>query len=409
VIGSVPLGADPWEGEAVLSAEASSWAPLNLANLESREARHPDLGGSGMLYPGLRHLLSGEPESGKTFLARAVALDLRRANKGVVWVDLEGVDEYAAEEQFRCLGATDDDLSQLAYISPAEPIGTEGVADSIAETLALYKPALVVFDAFVGLLDLHGLDGWKSADVEHAYRLVVGPWRAQGAAVLIIDHVVKAKGDRGRFASGSERKLGAVDVHLGLDNVKPFGRGRQGRSKILVHKDRAGWLHRPRLGDFILESDDDGCNITWEIEPPADDTAESGTGFRPTVLMERVSIYMETLGEPASRKQIETAVTGKGEWIRHAIDVLLAEGHLTDAPGRGKPVVHAKPFRNSSSSEVVPNSSQDGSANSSLVPGPIAGTRTDTEDTDPEDEELERLAAVTTSALHSASSRSEAP
>ncbi len=95
--------------------------------------------------------------------------------------------------------------------------------------------------------------------------------------------------------------------------------------------------------------------------------------------MERVSVYMEALdGESATRKDIETAVKGKGEWLRVAIDVLLAEGHLAEAEGRGKRVIHAKPFRNSSSSELVPNSSWDEPSELVPRPPPIGGTRTNT-------------------------------
>ena len=94
--------------------------------------------------------------------------------------------------------------------------------------------------------------------------------------------------------------------------------------------------------------------------------------------MERVSNYMESIApESASQNQIETAVTGKDEFIRRAIDVLLAENYLVPGHGRGKQVAYAKTFTNSSSSQLVPDSSQDELTNSSLVPRPIAGTRTD--------------------------------
>jgi hypothetical protein len=94
--------------------------------------------------------------------------------------------------------------------------------------------------------------------------------------------------------------------------------------------------------------------------------------------MERVSTYMESIApESASQNRIETAVTGKDEFIRLAIDVLLAEGYLVPGHGRGKSVTHAKTFTNSSSSQLVPNSSQDELPTSSLVPGYKAGTRTD--------------------------------
>jgi AAA domain len=372
-----------------VSADASSWRPIDLVGIEPFEPRRPDL--AAILYPQLRHLLTGEPESGKSMLGRAIALDVLRADRSVVWVDFES-DAWAMEEQLRCFGATDAELRRLAYLNPNEPIGTAGATDAIAATVKHYQPVLVVVDAFVGLLDLHDLDGHKSADVERAYRALIGPWRTDGAAVLVIDHVVKARDARSRFAAGSERKLGAVDVHIGLEPVHPFGRGRTGRSKIIVHKDRQGFLlPRPRLGDFVLASDADGENITWTIDPVAgDEAADTDTPFRPTELMGRVSTFLQRKGESASRSEIERGVNGRAKWVRVAMDRLLDEGYVTEQerPRGARLLCHARPFT-SSASDPVPTPS--GTNGSHPVPRP-GSLDPDADEVD--QDELDRLAAI---------------
>jgi hypothetical protein len=326
---------------------------------------------SGLLYPGSRHSISAEPEAGKGLLSVALALPELRKPGVVVWIDLES-DPHFIRERFRCFGATDDDLKLLVYINPSEPVGTPGVADRISRIVWDTLPALVVFDAFAGILDLHQLDPWKPGDVEKAYRTVIEPWRESGAATLVHDHVVKRKGDRGRFATGSERKLGAVDVHFGLDVVKPFGRGRAGRAKIVVHKDRHGFLPRPAFGDFVLASDADGLVTAWAIEPAA-----GGKGWRPTVLMQRVSEYLERQTDPVPRTHVASGVQGKTEYVLEAVDFLIDDGFAAEQKGAhgARLVSTLKPYRDPSPDAGKGWERDDGPPDASLSqsPGVYAG------------------------------------
>jgi hypothetical protein len=316
-----------------------SWHPIDLAAIAVEPAKQPTTG--GLIYPGGRHLLSGEPESGKSLLGLALLVTEVRAGNTVAWIDLESDESFLAE-RLRCFGVTADDLQRFAYFRPFDPIGTKGAAETIATFVAERRPSIVAFDAFAGLADLHGLDSWKTGDVERAYRLVLEPWRAEGAAILVVDHVVKAKGDRGRFAAGSERKLGAADVHIGLEVIDPFGRGRTGRAKVIIHKDRSGYLSRPRFGDFVLASDDEGIVTACALEaaPPEPDA------FKPTTLMARVSEYLEKQREGVSRSRVKENVKGRAEWVAVAIDHLVADGYATEQPGnRGtKLLSHVRPY-----------------------------------------------------------------
>jgi len=65
--------------------------------------------------------------------------------------------------------------------------------------------------------------------------------------------------------------------------------------------------------------------VTTALVP--DESRGVDGSFRPTTLMERVSRYLELFsGEGHSRKDIETNVSGKTDYIRQAIDVLVSEG-----------------------------------------------------------------------------------
>jgi hypothetical protein len=227
------------------------------------------------------------------------------------------------------------------------------------EDVANARPALTVFDAYAGLLGVHDLDPDSSRDIERINRRVVDVFRDAGSTVLILDHVVKARDNRSRYSSGSGRKLAEVEVHLGLERVKHFARGQTGFSRIRNHKDRLGALPYPLLGELHLASDATTGSVTWEIRPPETSVAQHDT-FRPTTLMERVSQYLELQPEPVSRKTIEDHVKGKGEYVRLAIDALIAEGYAFPSDGaRGaKLVERIRNYReadDATSSHVVPD------------------------------------------------------
>lgn len=322
-----------------------SWQPIDLVDLPERPARLPVP--SRLYYPGARHLWSGEPESGKSWAAVIATADELRAGNTTVYLDFED-DEYQARDRFLALGLSRFDLANLIYIRPSDGFGTRGVHETISTLFAESAPTLIVIDAYAGALDIHELDPYKASDIEKFNRAVVDQLRALSggqAAVIILDHVVKTTENRGRFSIGSERKTGAVDVHLGFHVVAPFGRGRKGLFTINVHKDRPGWLPRPSIGTLTLESDPDTLAVSWQIrEAP---TAEDGERFRPTALMERVSRYLEQLGHAASRKTITDDVPGKAQYLRAAVDILIAEGYAHEEPGaRGAQLASSlKPYR----------------------------------------------------------------
>jgi GNAT superfamily N-acetyltransferase len=316
-----------------------SWEPLNLALIEERPPVRPTLGGLGLVYPGKRHVFSGPQEAAKTLAAYAIALEVIRQGGIVVLVDLE-MGPWDARDRLRELGASAADFERLLYVEPDRPASEETILDLID-----LDPTLVVIDAAAGAYDLQGLDDNKRADVERFARVFVRSFWWRGVATILLDHVVKNADSRGKYAIGSERKVGGADVHLGFEVVTPLARGRLGLYKLTTHKDRGGWLPRPRAGELELRSDPETHAISWTFRPPAN--VDETDGFRPTALMERVSRYLEEQSEPISRTAIEEAVTGKVVYVRIAIDCLVREGFASETSGaRGARLVSSvHPYR----------------------------------------------------------------
>jgi hypothetical protein len=306
------------------------WRVHDLVSAQATPTAPPDL--LGLFYAGKNHLVSGETESAKTWLALVAVVEELAADRGVVWVDGDDVGEGDLLERLRSLGATDEAISKLfAYVQPDEPLGEEQRTE-LLEHMKTIDCRLVVLDGFNPLLVLHGLDPDSGKDVERFYRLIA-PFKRSGAAVLLTDNVVKSKEARGTWAIGSERKKSKAEVHLGLRAVEKFSRGHDGKSKIDVHKDRPGHLERPSPGMLGLESGDGG-RVLWRVD--SDHSVSEEGGFRPTGLMEKVSRYLEPRDEPVSRNQVVTDVTGKAEFVRIAIDRLVSEGYAEEHPGANR-------------------------------------------------------------------------
>src|SRR5262249_48827941 len=129
-------------------------------------------------------------------------------------------------------------------------------------------------DAAAGAYDVSELDDNKRQDAEAFGRAWIDPLWRQGVTTLVLDHVVKNAEQRGKFAIGSERKAGRVDVHLGLHVVHQVSRGGDGLIRIDTHKDRPGWLTRPSAAELELRSDPDTHALTWTFQP----STSSNTG-----------------------------------------------------------------------------------------------------------------------------------
>lgn len=328
-------------GERAKVSPMSDWEPIDLGPYLRGEIVEPApsmldrADGQCLLYAGKLHWISGEPESGKSWLVQIAAADCLMDGGAVLYLDFEG-DPAAMVGRLRALGVSDEAISQrLSYHRPSTPMSAEAVEQllTVAEQL---QPALSVIDGVQAAMGSSGFDSNKALDF-YRWWAAFGPRLRQATKgpTAAVDHVVKDPNARAQYAAGTGQKLAAVDVHIGVEPIDSFGLGMTGRSRLVLHKDKAGHL-RPHLSGqgviatLVLKSDPETRQVQFLLEPPPGAGAERRP-FRPTQLMERVSQYLENRPEAASKRQIRSGVTGMEKHVLSAVDRLLEEGFLAVA------------------------------------------------------------------------------
>jgi hypothetical protein len=109
-----------------------------------------------------------------------------------------------------------------------------------------------------------------------------------------------------------------------VDTLKEPAKGRDGKLKLSVAKDRPGNRAKGTTAAIIdLHSTAAGVQLVVHLEE------HQGEAFRPTVLMERVSRHLERLVDGASQRSICRDVTGKTDGIRVALGCLVEDGFAT--------------------------------------------------------------------------------
>jgi hypothetical protein len=238
-----PAGPDDSEP----STEGSSWSGVDLGPyLDGTVVRpEPALGpyredGVPLLYPGLEHTIVGEMEGGKSWLACLAARDTLIRGGVVVYIHFEEADPAGTVERILALGCGAEHLRDRTRFRFVAPVG---VGD-MSELLAL-RPALVIGDGVNEAMSLFGREVREEGGVAAFRRELIKPFTAVGAAFLSLDHVVKDRESRGRYALGSVHKVNAINgAAYMVESIEPFGRGQRGASQIYVIKDRPGALRQ---------------------------------------------------------------------------------------------------------------------------------------------------------------------
>jgi hypothetical protein len=316
------------------------WAPVALDTILQAVAAGETIGpqatlmprtdGVALLYPGELHSFAAEPESGKTWLLLAETARLIAMGARVLFVDFE---DSAANVVARLLavGATPAAIvAHFAYVNPDRALLT-GELDRL---LTGVPYTLAVLDGMSEAYSLCGLDPYSNADAAKFLQLIPRPIATRGAAVALIDHVVKDSQARGRFALGAGHKLAGVSVAYGIEVITPPSRSHTGQLKILIQKDRHGRIREhagggkaPVIALAHIAPQDAGARVTVTLTPP-DDTEPDTGAFRPTNLMEKVSRYVAD-HPGATRNQIKADVPGNTQARDLALQILVDDGYLT--------------------------------------------------------------------------------
>jgi hypothetical protein len=350
----------PAAGNGQAAEAPTSWAPIDLADALSGEGPKVEptmltrTDGVVLLYRHRLHWLSAEPESGKGWLALLACAERMDLGEHVLYIDCEDTEDGVVE-RLLALGVDPDVIfERFHYVRPDGPLTSRGM-DSLEDTVVRYQTRLAIIDGVTEAMALHGWDPDKNADVAKWVKLLPRELADWGPAVLCLDHVVKSKDSRGRYAIGGQHKLaGLSGAAYVLDVVTPFARGCAGMARLIVTKDRPGQVRRhcagakrSFVGEFHLASDDGGTITEVAIRAPSVDNSDGD--FRPTVLMERASRAAEAAPDGLSARALEAAFSGKATAKRIAIQRLVQEGYLsvlTYVPeGRARVHVSVRPFR----------------------------------------------------------------
>lgn len=344
--------------DAALQGE-TSWAPHDPAKYLDPDApgdpapsilRRAD--GHALLYAGAVNALYGEPESLKSWIAQVAVAEVLRSGGSAVYLDFEASGRQVFG-RLRQLGVSDAALrDRFAYIRPDEPLGGPQREDLQRALIAL-QPEFAIIDGITDAMALLGFDLNDNKDYATFNRLLAKPIADAGVCVCLVDHVVKAKDNRGAYALGAQHKRAAISgAAYTAHKTTEFGRGRTGTVELHVSKDRAGHVSgiavgaQRRVADITFTSHglEDDAQITVRVDSP---DGQDGGAFRPTNLMEKVSRALEDAPDGLGSNELRAAVGAKREYVEQAVSALLREEYLRRTPeARGK-LVHRslRPYR----------------------------------------------------------------
>lgn len=362
-----PLSEEPWPEEPNQREHGQgspqsrkSWRAQDLAEFVNGTFKPvlPTVGaradGVGVLYPGRMSTVAAESEAGKTWFALVVALqELNRGNH-VVYMDFEDEAAGVVGRLLKMGTGVDDILERFHYIRPEEPLGPVDLVD-LNEVLQL-GPTLAVVDGVTEGMSLHGLNINDNKDVAVFGRRVLRPLQEAGPAVVTLDHVVKSADNRGRYAIGGVHKLNGLNgVMYLMENVKPFGIGVKGKSRIRIAKDRPGQLRRESLphdsglywfADLVVDATEPDL-LEVVLYAPNETNLEKAKADREaaeeTRLQEAIVDAVKGAPDPLTTREIEARVKGRGIDVRHATAALVDAKRLVVEPGPRGSKLHKLP------------------------------------------------------------------
>lgn len=320
---------------------ARSYSTLDVADVASLldsdlEGETPTIltraDGAPLLYAAKMHVFQGEPTSGKTWLALAAVREILELGGAAVYLDFEDTAKGILG-RLLAIGAEPAHVRErFAYVQPAGAFGTAEKIE-LGRILDRLNPDLVVIDGVAEALAREGIDEDKAGPVVGWIERLPRWISRTGAAVVMLDHLVKTKDDQGRYARGSGAKLAAIDGAAYLVRVvKPFSRQRSGTLKIIIAKDRPGGVGA--IGETAalarLEPKADGARVLVRLEVDTGEE-ERKTPFRPTGIMRAISNVLENAAEPLTPTSLKALVLGKPTMISRGIALLIAEGYIVEA------------------------------------------------------------------------------
>lgn len=303
--------------------------------------------GVGLIYPGKIHVVVGPPETGKSWISLYAGMDgIIERDEKFLYMDFEGdIGDFVWRAKL--LGLTEQNGRSSFYTSPAKI--NDAVIGSLVDRIVDNNIKLVVIDSVNRIMARCGLNYENGPDYIEFTDQVLGPLKETGVAILMIDHVVKSKEARGRWSTGSEQKLGQVDVSYHLEVLKQFAAGLTGVVGIRNAKDRPGGVkahsygasEMRRVALFTLGENEDGTKDIlldpW-TEPMAPEMEDkSYRRAYPWPLMEAISDLIVDFG-PMPEQELMWMVEASKDKKQWAMKLLLdgryVEGKVNEESGQ---------------------------------------------------------------------------
>lgn len=244
-------GAPEYTEPEPVASTTRTFERVDLAGALERGVDPPGVLIPELLLAGKVHCVYSAGGTGKTFYAAYLTKRVLEDGGTVVYFDQENGLRIMAERA-ECVGITPGMARRLYYYPfPTMPLDRE-VVEEYEALLDEIDPDLVVFDSWVNLLAVCGLDENSSIDIATWAEAYSQKARHRGMAALLLDHTPKDGGS----ARGSGRKLDYVDVMWELKNPQKFDRTKVGRIDLHLRKDREGWL--PSVHTFSVGGGEDG-------------------------------------------------------------------------------------------------------------------------------------------------------
>ena len=364
------------EGREANTPAPSSWRYEDLTQLASGIELPPTPtvfqreDGQGLFYRGAVNDLHGEPGCGKSMIAQIATSQELKQEHDVIYIDYEDSARNVVK-RLLLLGVTAEQIiNHLHYVRPSAKPSSPTSLTGWQETLQYADTAtLAIIDGVTSCLAYAGLDSNSGDDIAAWYNTMPRLISACGPAVVLIDHVVKSKDNRGRYAGGSMQKLALIDgISYSVDMTRPVGRGLRGTIVIKSGKDRiseieehcaSAWTgngsHLREAARIEINSTDPNIMRVTIARPnmmPVDDRPAKRDDFRPTGLMERISRILEDSVEEPNQSELFQALKDDGSSARtavmsKAVNLLLREGFISNRSGRNNRSIFktVRPYR----------------------------------------------------------------
>jgi hypothetical protein len=335
--------------------------------------------GQFMFYAGKENAIYGATEAGKDMLLVETVAQTLDFGQSVCWIDFEEGDEIDIASRLKEMGASRDAVCDQYMFRFSTPEDVDAAQDSVQDALD-HRCQLVIFN---GLQSAYGLFGWELFDPNSPVmfrRALVTRLTKSDRCVITTDHMTKtsaeSKSNGSRYAAGGIAKLNWINgAAYMLEAVDPIIRGAVGRSKIILTKDRPGFVksecarieREPTMmyaGTLIVKSTGDkehGYSLRVDIKHPEPGSVvkdrlrakREGTEYEDItreVIDKVLDIYQRIGKAGASKADIERAYKGnKGaSQVRAAIQILVTNKCLVKAGRSGTsniaPLRYAKDY-----------------------------------------------------------------